>query len=170
MWEPLPQAMTRSLRPRPVTSRSQSPACYNPRVHVLVWHIPGPSRASYILTLGLMYPLYGYVDPLGQYPAKAQRNTNALSPNSGPSGSAHLLGPATGVPAFKTALQVIECGLIPREPHSQTGAECQEVSLRHIPEPSRQGPQHPTILLASSLLCVLLRPGPAPNQARTHFK
>ena len=43
---------------------ANSPYAHSRRVHVLVMYIPGPQRGSYILTLGPMYVLYRYLDPL----------------------------------------------------------------------------------------------------------
>ena len=34
-------------------------------VHVAVWYLSGPSSTFYVLTVGPMYVLYRYVDPLG---------------------------------------------------------------------------------------------------------
>ena len=33
-------------------------------VHIAVWYVPGPESSSYVLTLGPMYVLYRYLDPL----------------------------------------------------------------------------------------------------------
>ena len=44
------------------------------RVHVAIWHIPGPCSSSHILTLGSMYVLCRSLDLLGPAEAKQQNS------------------------------------------------------------------------------------------------